>query len=445
MRLAVTSRLADPAGRYRLYGVVALLLLALACTAVGLRAWMLARDVNIIVSDARWYYAYLPSVIIDGDLDFTNQIREHWDIEYDPSLLEDRTPRGVVRNQFPIGLAVTLVPSFVGAHVLSRVTYFATGSACIAPDGYSLVYQLFCVITVMALGLGSMMMTDALLVRHFSLEPRAIAAAILVYWIGTHYLYYYFREPLMAHVVSTFWVTTVMYVSLAMTSVPRWWHVPLLITAVTMAIICRPTNVFVFPVLVYVIIACARRRGLNEVLDRWPLAILGLVPLFAQLFVWWALAGTGFGPSFFDARFDLTRPMLLHTLLSSNHGLFFWSPLLVLAVWGGVWYAREGGHRRAAGHRDPFWTSLLACAAILWYLNSARPDWWFGHAFGGRAFLELSFVFMAGLAMCFSHVQTSGRRYRGWVLAYTAASVIYSWILMVAYILERIPRQGPLL
>src|SRR4051812_8274756 len=60
---------------------------------------------NLVTSDGRFYYAYLPSLLIDGDLDFTNQIREHWGPEFSPALLESRTERGFVRNKYPIGLA----------------------------------------------------------------------------------------------------------------------------------------------------------------------------------------------------------------------------------------------------------------------------------------------------------------------------------------------------
>jgi hypothetical protein len=32
---------------------------------------------NNVRGDGRWYFAYLPSLVIDGDLDFHNQISEH--------------------------------------------------------------------------------------------------------------------------------------------------------------------------------------------------------------------------------------------------------------------------------------------------------------------------------------------------------------------------------
>ena len=438
LRRAMT-KLSDSRFRYRLYSALAIVLFLVAWIGVVLRSWVLDRDVSIIVSDARWYYVYLPSLVIDGDWDFTNQITARWDIENTPALLEDRTARGVVRNQFPIGLALTLAPSFVTAHLLTRVVHLATRSVWFAPDGYSLLYQLLCVGTVMALGLASMIMTDALLLRRLAIVPRAAAAAIVVYWMGSHYLYYYVREPLMAHVVSTFWVALVLFVTHAMASATRSWQLPVLTLAVAMAVVCRPTNLFVLPMVLYALAVIRARGELRSTLRLWPLVLLALFPLLVQIFVWWAMVGSAFGFGYFDARFAWTRPKLVQTLLSSNHGLFVWSPLLVLGVWGGTWYSRHRG-----GSTNAFWLSLLASSALLWYANSSRQDWWFGHAFGARAFLELSPLFIAGLAMCFEHVETTGRQYRPWVMIWTGTTVLYSWLLMILYIAERIPRLGPL-
>ena len=131
--------------------------------------------------------------------------------------------------------------------------------------------------------------------------------------------------------------------------------------------------------------------------------------------------------------------MLLQTLVSPRHGLFVWSPLLVLAVAGGAWATF-----RRDGVRNGLWLSLLVSGAILWYVNSSWDSWWFGDAFGARAFLELSFLFILGLAMCFDQVRTSGYRLRRLVTGWTLASIVYSLTLMALYIAEKISRNGPL-
>jgi len=85
-----------------------------------------------------------------------------------------------------------------------------------------------------------MAMIDSLVVRRFHVNPRAAAAAIVAYWIGTPFAYYFFREPLMVHVVSAFWVASILSVGLAMTDGVRRWHPLALTLAISMALVCRP-------------------------------------------------------------------------------------------------------------------------------------------------------------------------------------------------------------
>jgi len=159
-----------------------------------------------------------------------------------------------------------------------------------------------------------MAMIDSLVVRRFHVNPRAAAAAIVAYWIGTPFAYYFFREPLMVHVVSAFWVASILSVGLAMTDGVRRWHPLALTLAISMALVCRPSNVFIAPFLVYVAVELHRRR----------------------LLTWRLLSGhwVNYG---YRVSFHWSEPMFLQTLVSPRHGLFVWSPLLVLAAGGAAW------------------------------------------------------------------------------------------------------------
>ena len=67
-----------------------------------------------------------------------------------------------------------------------------------------------------------------------------------------------------------------------------------------------------------------------------------------------------------------------------------------------------------------------------------------GRRFGARAFLELSFLFILGLALCFDQVRTSAPIIHLLVMTWTLASIVYSTTLMALYIAEEISREGPL-
>ncbi len=132
------------------------------------------------------------------------------------------------------------------------------------------------------------------------------------------------------------------------------------------------------------------------------------------------------------------RPALWQTLFSFNHGLLLWSPLLLLALAGLLGRLRERGP-----------DGLLVCAllgmGVLWYCNSAWHMWWFGAAFGARAFVELSGLFALGLAFRIERVWSApGRGRRLGQAAFVLLAIGYNWALMWLYFKRYIPHEGPL-
>src|SRR2546429_9966547 len=94
---------------------IATAVLAVAMTVafgVGKDDW--GRGVREPTADAAYYYAYLPSIVLDGDLDFANQYRvtQNW-------YRLGATPIGRPANVFGIGPAVFALPAFVVGHGLA--------------------------------------------------------------------------------------------------------------------------------------------------------------------------------------------------------------------------------------------------------------------------------------------------------------------------------------
>jgi hypothetical protein len=148
-----------------------------------------------------------------------------------------------------------------------------------------------------------------------------------------------------------------------------------------------------------------------------------LVVFSPQMVVWDVLYGQPFalpqGPSFMR----WTTPHLAAVLLSDNHGLFTWTPIIVLAVAGLVTFAR----------RLP--AAALPIAAVLlvsWYVNAAVADWWAGEAFGARRFLSLFPLFVLGLAVWLQPRQSQSP-IRPWRLAVVAGLVVANGLLLVQY------------
>jgi hypothetical protein len=400
---------------------------------------------DFINSDGRWYYVYLPSLVIDGDLDFSNQIRDHWYTDPHPPLDQGPTPwhtdNGLIKNKYPVGLALTLTPAFLFAHTAALLLHALTGGNWCVPDGYSVPYQVVNLLFMLGLTVWWMRLIDCLLTEEFRANPAVVVLAVVVYWLGTPLLYYSFREPYMAHATGAFWISASVYLTWRLRQEVEQGRLPLLRLTLlafctTLAVVCRPTNVFVVPFHLWLLAGVVRRGMVSAFLARLPVALLGLAPVGVQMLVWHGLYGRWLHFSYEGEEFYWTNPACWQTLFSSRHGLFFWSPLLLAAVGGALWYARRGGGLTRA---------VLLCAGLsfvlLWYCNSSWWCWYFGDSFGGRAFLELSGLFVVGLAGAFEAVRRSRTVARRAFQGAVVVALVYHVVLFGLYSFHWITRS----
>lgn len=141
MNVHLTERLTKSVSRYPEFF---LLSLSLFCLFVFLLTIPLPRiDNQLVGSDGIRNYVYLPSLLLDHDLDFTDEYAYFY--AYDAGRAEriigDSTPRGVPPNQRPIGPAILWTPFFLLAHLLAPL--FNLLGANIPTEGYGYFYQAF--------------------------------------------------------------------------------------------------------------------------------------------------------------------------------------------------------------------------------------------------------------------------------------------------------------
>ncbi len=439
----------EPADRYRLYVALSAFLYIVAWTLVLVRAHVKHVEVDFAVSDAIGYYVYLPSIVIDGDLEFQNQL----DVQFHGDPPPDFA-KAMHRNRWPTGVALSIAPAFLAAHGLSHLTCSLTGVAALAPNGYTVLYFVFCVAWAMAISALGMIVADRLLVQRFGIRGPIAAAAVLTNWLGTHYLWYFVREPLIAHMLGASWVIFAIYLvhrieRTAQQGLLIWWHLPALALTTSMALTCRLTNAFLFPMFVYLLIVLIRGQLVGTALRLLPLILVALTPLAIQAYVTHRITGAVAPASMYDAgyapneRFYWTQPALLRSLISSRHGLFFTTPALLLAAWGlariwdlgfGIWDSNPKSKIRS----DPLLTSLVLSATILWYLNSAWYAWWFGPCVGNRGFVELAGLFIIGFGFGYTRLCELRPRTRYIVLACMALCFLFNYALMGLKMIDKI-------
>jgi hypothetical protein len=129
--------------------------------------------------------------------------------------------------------------------------------------------------------------------------------------------------------------------------------------------------------------------GRQERLGFVSATIAGSALVFIQMLAWKMIYGSWIVDSYTGEGFNWSRPQLWKVLFSAYHGLFYWSPALVIGCVGFFAWMRQGG---AAG-----WTWAVSLFATL-YINAAWGCWWFGASFGSRAFEGCVLFFMLGTA-----------------------------------------------
>jgi hypothetical protein len=355
--------------------------LATVAFAAGKDDW--GRPVTEPTADAAYYYAYLPSLVLDGDLDFTNQYRVtgNW-YRLGPTSI------GRPGNVFGIGPAVFALPAFAAGHGLARL-------AGARGDGFSRWETALVLGTSIPMSLGALLLAARLARRRVGSAFAGYAGALAAAVSGP-LLYYAIRQPGYAHPCAALLATLLIERwDASYGAAPRSLRTWLVLGAAAgAAALARPQLALWALVLPVAALDDVRRRGQISVVrlaGRWAIgaAAAGLM-LLPQLAAWKALYGAWYvvpqGPGFL--RWD--APAWTETLLSSRNGLLPWAPLYAPMALGVLGLARRGVRLPLALLLGLFGQALV---------NGAAWDWWAGGSFGGRRFDSCYPVFAVGAAV----------------------------------------------
>jgi len=378
------------------------------------------------------YYAFVRSVVIDGDLDFRNEFDEL--TPYREQILENErrvTPTGLISNKYHIGYALLSLPGFLVAH-LATLSGNALGILELAPDGYSLLYDFLVPFSHALFALWGFILAVKVLEEYFSTQISLLAMGLV--WFGTSLFYYGTVFLTMVHAAGFLLVSALFYLALQFRRDRSLGTMATLGLVAGLAVVLRPTNL-IFLLLPGIIIGPTLWD-----LRRTKPTLLGLIAAFSlpalvvvslQIVTWQILYGVPIHYSYAGESFFWSAPAFPEVLISSNHGLLFFSPVVALAFLGLI---------PSRGSGLPYSVSLgaLATLSLLCYINAAWHSWWFGHAFGARAFSEAGLFFALGLG---SLLERSVRYWR-LVLPLLALFVLWTCFLMYLYCYARIPPQG---
>lgn len=384
-----------------------------------------------IRSDGVGYYLYLPAAFIDRDMTLQSTVAKHFDGER-PYWAGIKAVPGSDRMliKYSLGEAVLLAPFFFIAHAITLA------SDVYPPDGFSPFYQAAAALAGLVYVVLGLEILRRLLQPSFS--PWVVGWTLIVMVFGTNLFHYATVDNIFSHAFSFF-----LFV-LFLDRMARWYASPALGSTVALAVVAalitlvRPTNslVLVFAPLVGITSRSALierwrflQRHARIVLAGVGIYALMLVPQFAY---WHFVTGDWIINSYEGEAFFLTNPQLANVLFSVRKGLFFWSPVLLLAAAGLLWMRR---------YKPEYVLPTLVFMPLNLYLIASWENWPFGGSFGHRAFVESFVLFAFGYA---SLLQALSARpvLKHTVLVASAALVFLSSWLTVKYWHHEIPYDG---
>ncbi|MDE7259181.1 MAG: hypothetical protein K2N77_08100, partial [Lachnospiraceae bacterium] len=143
-----------------------------------------------------------------------------------------------------------------------------------------------------------------------------------------------------------------------------------------------------------------------------------------------------------DEPFYWLAPQLGNFLFSVRKGLFFWSPVLLLAIIGMV---------VAYKMREKLYTGLIVFFLLIVYVSSAWWSWYYGGSFGQRVAVDFMCLFAVFIAALLSRLETwrqqdgrngSYRLVAGAVYGYCGICIVWNLICMIAYWYRVLPSDG---
>jgi len=345
-------------------------------------------------ADDAYYYSYLGSIVIDHDLDLSNQYSLSGLHEIaSEKILERRTPAGYLVNVFPVGLSIFWLPFFLLGHLETYLLNLFGFS--ISMNGYTSPYLNSVVAGNLLYGIAGLFLIYKFVSRYF---PRLMSFLVVVSIYLTTPLYIYFNGfYLVSEIVSVFLVAFLLF--LVQQNENRLTAGKLFLIGILggLAATVRFHNL-VFLGLPALFVLIDFRNSWKEkgkaafdipalkLLSLSAGAIAGFVP---QILIWRRMYGEWLVN--LAGRFLpwWKHPFILETLFSTRKGLFLWSPLLLFAVIGLAFFIRKD--------RKWGWPFLFLLLLNV-YINASQWDWWGSTAFGARRFLNCSIIFVTGFS-----------------------------------------------
>jgi hypothetical protein len=390
--------------------------------------------VPVIESDGVGYYAYLNSLAKDGDLSFGNQYASHF-----AGMARRQTVSGMQPNQWAVGSSIAWAPAFGLAELMVRGCSMLTTSCPWATDGYDMAHVTLTMLVSLLAGLGAALIAYRYTVIRFEAQPWSALLSTLGIVVGSSWLYYMTRAPSFPHALSA--LATALLATLWLGRGQRTWRFWVLIGALSgmiMLLYLVNTLLLLWPALSFLCslwdLRATPRRLLRQLGYGLLAAGVALLVFSPQIAAWQILYQSWVSPqASVEAAPTRFLAYLGSSFFSPIFGLFFWMPLLGLALAASPLLALMAPRPL---RREALLISI-ALAAFMAYLTSLSI-WAGGNGFGQRRLIALAPLLIPVLAAL---LERARRLWAGLPSLMVVAGSCWTFALMIRFMNRLIPAE----
>ena len=378
-------------------------------------------------ADSKLYYVYLRSMFFDGDLHFTNDY-----MKMGGPLYSMNHQTGYWNNPFAVGSSILWFPFFLTGHLYAKSFGYPADGYAEFPYGTSInLAGLF-------LAWIGLVLFVSTLQKFFDDKISLLAALVL--WHGTPLTFYTNQQPNLDTALSFFAGSLFLYFFFHLREKPTTQKWIALGIAAGIGMLVRPQNVILLAIpgvmLLHLFIKAIKQGNKRNflIISRWAslLALFTMVTFLPQMLVWQVMYNSPLTIPQGDHWMEWNNPKIVQVLFSTNHGLFAWTPILILGVIGLLFFIKKDRWTASA--------MFLTFAAMV-FINSVPNDWWGGFAFGGRRFSSTFPILAVGLASLFKPI-FERRFLRYAAIAVSLAAILWNFSLISIFSDKTIPHQG---
>lgn len=323
-----------------------------------------------VYGDGRFYYSYLPSLIINHTLDLTKAYNNIGASSF-------LTPLGYTANIYPIGPPILWAIPFLTAHLI--LFPFNLN------NGYNIFYQVLIGIFNISLVFIGLYFLYKILIDFFSKNVSLLV--VLAIFLSTNLLFYGSIDVLNSHSASFFLSSLFLYFWLKDKTFKSSIILGIILGFLAMV---RPQDILfiIFPLSALLILKK------SYIFNFLIISATSLIVFFPQMLMWKLMWGSWhINPYLKVETFNLLSSNILGVLFNKGSGLFLWTPIIILCLIGIFLFSFK--NKKIGIPVTLFFFFQL-------YTISSWSIWWQGASYSGRMFISSLPGLSLGLAYLLS-------------------------------------------